>query len=101
MAFRGNNYKSKTKKKTSSLYCSYTKKDMKRVGWCINKGINIAVSPDRENGGTDSWMVEIRFNKGQYKRDPESYSYENAMKKLYEYYKYYYGKYKLNTNQNG
>ena len=94
MVFRGNSYKPKVKKKKGvSLYYPYTKEDMKRVGWCINKGIKIAVTPDREAFGTDNWKVEIKFNKGIYKRDPKTYSHENAMKKLYEYYKYYYDKY--------
>ena len=87
MAFRGNNYKAK--KKTKSLYYPYTPEDMKRVGWCLNNGIAIAVTPD----GGDNWKVEIKFNKGEYKRDPKTYSHEEAMKKLYEYYKYYYDKY--------
>ena len=72
--------------------CSYTPEDMKRVSWCIDKGIKIAVTPDREAFGTDNWKVEIKLNKGDYKRDPKTYNHENAMKKLYEYYKYYYDK---------
>ena len=94
MAFRGNSYKAKTKKKKgNSLYYPYTKEDMKRVGWCLNKGIGVAVTPDRESGATDAWKVEIRLNGGDYKRDPKSYTHEEAMGKLYEYYKYYYDKY--------
>ena len=89
MAFRGSSYKPKVKKKTKSLYYPYTKEDMKRVGWCLNNNIEVATSPD---GGSDVWKVEIRLNKGDYKRDPKSYTYEEAMKKLYEYYKYYYDK---------
>ena len=89
MAFRGNNYKPKTKKKkVGSLYYPYTKEDMKRVGWCLNKNIEVAVSP-----GESKWKVEIRMNKGDWKRDPNIYEHEEAMKKLYEYYKYYYDKY--------
>ena len=87
MAFRGNSYKAK--KKTQSLYYPYTPEDMKRVGWCLNNGIAIAVTPDVG----DKWKVEIKFNKGEYKRDPKTYTHEEAMKKLYEYYKYYYDKY--------
>ena len=90
MAFRGNSYKPKVKKKKgTSLYYPYTKEDMKRVGWCMNKDINVAVTPD----GNNNWKVEIKLNNSQYKRDPKSYSHEEAMKKMYEYYKYYYDKY--------
>ena len=56
MAFRGNSYKPKTKKKKGgSLYYPYTDEDMKRVGWCMNKNIHVAVSPSETN-----WKVEIR-----------------------------------------
>ena len=94
MAFRGNNYKPKArKKKGSSLYYPYTEENMKHAGWCINNGIGIAVSNDTAAASTDKWKIEIRFNKGPYKRDPAVYEYDEAMKKLYEYYKYYYDKY--------
>jgi len=86
MGFRGN--KPKKKKKGGSLYYPHTKEDMKRVGWCMNKNIYVAVSPNDTN-----WKVEIRMNKGDWKQDPGVYEYEEAMKKMYEYYKYYYDKY--------
>ena len=89
MAFRGNSYKPKTKKKKgNSLYYPYTKEDLKRVQWCLDKNINVAVIPS----GT-KWIVEIRMNKGDWKQDPKIYEYQEAMKKMYEYYKYYYDKY--------
>ena len=91
MAFRGNSYKPKTKKKKgASLYYPYTREDMKRVNWCLEKNIEVAVSP-----GNAKWKVEIRMNKGDWKRDPGVYEYEEAMEKLYEYYKYYYDKYNI------
>ena len=68
---------------------SYTREDMKRVGWCLNKNIEIAVSP-----GETNWKVEIRLNKGNLKQDPKEYEHEEAMKKMYEYYKYYYDKHR-------
>ena len=88
MAFRGNKPK-KRKKKGESLYYPYTKKDMKRVQWCLNKNIGVAVTPI----SLSTWKVEIRLNKGDWKRDPNIYEYKEAMKKMYEYYKYYYDKY--------
>ena len=84
MAFRGNRSK---KKKNSGLYYPHTKEDLKIVGWCLNKDIQIAVVP----GGGD-WKVEIRLNKGKWNQDPGVYEHEEAMKKMYEYYKYYYDK---------
>ena len=85
MAFRGN--RPKKKKKSNSLYCSHTEEDLKRVGWCLNRNIEIAVVPF----GTD-WKVEIRLNKGNWNQDPGVYEHEEAMNKMYEYYKYYYDK---------
>ena len=88
MAFRGNSYKPKVKKKKTNLYYPYTDEDIKRVNWCMNKNIHIAVSP-----GETKWKIEIRMNKGDWKQDPGVYEHEEAMKKIYEYYKYYYDKY--------
>ena len=88
MAFRGNSYKPKVKKKKTNLYYPYTDEDIKRVNWCMNKNIHIAVSP-----GETKWKIEIRMNKGDWKQDPGVYEHEEAMKKMYEYYKYYYDKY--------
>ena len=82
-------YKPKTKKKKDvNLYQGYTQEDMKRVGWCLSKNIEVSVSP-----GTTKWKVEIRMNKGKWNEDPGAYEHEDAMKKMYEYYKYYYDKY--------
>ena len=89
MAFRGNSYKPKTKKKKGKgLHYPYTDEDIKRVSWCMDKNIHIAVSP-----GEIKWKVEIRMNKGNWNKDPGVYEHEDAMKKMYEYYKYYYDKY--------
>ena len=87
MAFRGSSYKPKTKKKKgSSLYYAYTNEDMKRVGWCLNKKIKIAVIPN----GT-KWQVELNIN-DKIHLDPEIRQADEAYKKMYEYYKYYYDK---------
>ena len=87
MAFRGNSYKPKKKKKGESLYCPHTDEDLKVTGWCLNRNIEIAVVPFETN-----WKVEIRLNKGNWNQDPGVYEHEEAMKKMYEYYKYYYDK---------
>ena len=68
----------------------YTDNDMKRVSWCINKGIRIAVTPDWDHGTSD-WKVEIRIN-NRVHLDPKIYNGYDAQTKMYEYYKYYYDK---------
>ena len=67
-------------------YHSYTKEDLKRVGWCLDKNIKIAVIPN----GT-KWQVEININKSIH-LDSNIYTAGEAYKKMYEYYKYYYDK---------
>ena len=84
MAFRGSSFK---KKKKASLYYRYTDEDIKKVGWCLNKNIEVAVSP-----GHQKWKVEIRINKGNWNKDPGVYDHDEAMEKMYKYYKYYYDK---------
>jgi len=76
-------------------YHKYTNEDMKRVSWCINKNIKIAVIPS----GT-KWQVEISLN-DKIHLDSNVYRADEAYKKLYEYYKYYYDKHNVNTNTNG
>ena len=76
----------KTKTGKSPGYHPYTKGDLKRVGWCLNKNIKIAVVPN----GT-KWQVEININKSIH-LDSNIYSAGEAYKKMYEYYKYYYDK---------
>ena len=68
----------------------YTDEDMKRVEWCMNKNITVAVIPNW-GGGTDEWKVEITMNRRVH-MDPKVYSGYNAQTKMYEYYKYYYDK---------
>ena len=78
----------KAAKGKSSGYHPYTREDMKRVQWCIDQSIKIAVIPS----GND-WRVELNINK-KIHLDPKVYTAEEANKKMYEYYKYYYDKYK-------
>ena len=89
MAFRGNNYFKKQKGRSAGWH-PYTSKDMKRIEWCMNKNIYVAVIPNW-NGGTDEWKVEITINEKPY-LDPKIYSGYDAQTKMYEYYKYYYDK---------
>jgi len=83
----------KNSKKTigrSPGYHPYTKQDVKRVCWCVGKGIKIAVTPNWETTG--EWKVELNI-KRKIHLDPTSYQVAEAHKKMYEYYKYYYDKY--------
>tara|TARA_Y100000296_G_scaffold24809_1_gene29235 strand:- start:180 stop:296 length:117 start_codon:yes stop_codon:yes gene_type:complete len=34
---------------------------MKRVSWCMKKGISVAVIPELK-GGVNDWRVEIKIN---------------------------------------
>ena len=70
-------------------YHNYTREDMKRVNWCINKGIKIAVIPN----GID-WQVELNIN-DKIHLNPKVYKAKEAYKKMYEYYKYYYDKHNI------
>ena len=84
MAFRGNSFKKK--KKTGSLYYTYTDEDIKRVSWCMDRKIKIAVIPS-----ATKWQVEITIDKSV-NLDSNIYEADEAYKKMYEYYKYYYDK---------
>ena len=64
----------------------YSNADMKRVQWCLDKNIKIAVVPN----GT-KWQVEISLNDKTH-LDSNIYKADEAYKKMYEYYKYYYDK---------
>ena len=64
----------------------YSNEDMKRVQWCLDRKIKIAVIPS----GTD-WQVEITIDKSV-NLDSNIYRAKEAYKKMYEYYKYYYDK---------
>ena len=66
---------------------NYTNEDMKRVQWCLDRKIKIAVIPN----GTE-WQVEITIGKSV-NLDSNIYRAKEAYKKMYEYYKYYFDKY--------
>ena len=65
---------------------TWSQDEMKMIGWCLNKNIKIAVIPN----GT-KWQVEININKSIH-LDSKIYEADEAYKKMYEYYKYYYDK---------
>jgi len=73
-------------------YYPYTPEDMKHIVWCIKKGIKIAVIPNWD-GASNEWKVELNIKK-KIHLDPAIYMADEAHKKMYEYAKYYYDKYK-------
>ena len=83
---------SKKPKGRSPGYLTYTEQDMKHVSWCMKKGIKIAVIPNWE-GGMHEWKVQLNINK-KIHLDPKIYMADEAYIKMYEYYKYYYDKYR-------
>ena len=79
----------KASKGLSPGYYPYTPENMKQVGWCLNKNIKIAVIPNGNN-----WQVELNIN-NKIHLDPKIYEDKEAIKKMYEYYKYYYDKHNI------
>ena len=70
----------------------YTPENMKHIGFCLKKGIKIAIIPHWE-GSTDEWKIELNINK-KIHLDPKIYKADEAHIKMYEYAKYYYEKYR-------
>tara|TARA_R110002012_G_scaffold309311_1_gene516262 strand:- start:404 stop:676 length:273 start_codon:yes stop_codon:yes gene_type:complete len=70
----------------------YTPEDMKHIGFCLKKGIKIAVIPHWD-GSNYEWRVELNINK-KIHLDPNIYDAGKAHVKMYEYAKYYYDKYR-------
>ena len=70
---------------------TWTNEEMKIIGWCLNKNIKVAITPDWKEDA-NKWLIEININNKIYK-DPNSYSSQTVYNKVNEYYKYYYDKY--------
>ena len=70
---------------------AWTNKEMKIIGWCLNKNIKVAITPDWEEDA-NKWLIEININNKIHK-DPNRYDNEVVYNKVNEYYKYYYDKY--------
>ena len=75
---------------------SWQPEEMKIIGWCMNKGVSVSISPDWKDD-LNRWQIDIHIN-GKTHTDPNRYTDDNVYDKLLEYYKYYY---KPNTNDNG
>ena len=70
---------------------AWTNKEMKIIGWCLNKNIKVAITPDWKEDA-NKWLIEININNKIHK-DPNSYNSQTVYNKVNEYYKYYYDKY--------
>ena len=65
--------------------------EMKIIGWCLNKKIEISIMPDWKSE-LNNWQVDIKIKKKIF-TDPNRYEDDKVLDKVYEYYKYYYEKY--------
>ena len=70
---------------------SWTPKEMKIIGWCLNNNIAIGISPDWKDD-TSRWQINITIN-NKVHTDPNRYNNDTVYNKVNEYYKYYYDKY--------
>jgi len=70
---------------------SWSKDEMKIIGWCLNKKISVGINPDWKQD-LNMWKIEISIN-GKIHIDPNIYKYDAVYNKVNEYYKYYYDKY--------
>ena len=86
MAFKRWN---KTPSKSPPKY-KWTEKQMKIIGWCLNKNIGVSINPDWRDE-LQRWKIDININ-GKLHVDPKRYD-DDVLDKLLEYYKYYYDKY--------
>ena len=89
MAFRKRFQKSVSKKPAER---SWKDSELKIIDWCMRKKILISTTPDWKDE-YNRWIVHININ-GRIHDDPKRYKDEEALEKMYEYYKYYYDKYK-------
>jgi len=79
------NWVKKSKGKSPGQH-KWTLENMKHVGWCMKKGISIALQPR----GAD-WELEITIGKS-INVDPKVYDGKTGTEQMYKYYKYYYDK---------
>ncbi len=76
---------------------SWLPEEMKVIGFVMNKGISIGISPDwKDDFGR--WQIDIKIGKTIHV-DPKRYTDEDVYDKVVEYYNYYYDKYNKNNKQ--
>ena len=62
--------------------------------WCIENGVKISVFATTPGYGNRTWGIEIDVN-GQKIKSPKVYGPYDLYSKVFELYKFYYNKYKL------
>ena len=72
---------------------SWSKEEMKMIGFVMQKGIKIGVSPDFKHD-LHHWQIDIKIGNGKVHTDPNRYSDEDVHENVIKYYKYYYEKYR-------
>ena len=70
----------------------YSEEEWEAVKWCLENGIKI--SPLHVGIGSSSYYVDID-NNGNRNHSSDTYNEYDAMRKVYEYYLWYYKKYGL------
>jgi len=79
---------------------SWSPEEMKMIGFVIRKGIKIGISPDWKHD-LHNWQIDIKIGNGKINTDPNRYDDKDVHDNVIKYYKYYYDKYKPNTDDNG
>ena len=75
---------------------SWSREELKIIGWCMARNIKVSMIPDWKNN-VSNWLIDISIN-NKIHTDPNKYNDDQINDKVLEYYKYYY---KPNTNNNG
>tara|TARA_Y100000361_G_C10879778_1_gene198615 strand:- start:77 stop:358 length:282 start_codon:yes stop_codon:yes gene_type:complete len=76
---------------------SWLPEEMKTIGFVMDKGISISISPDWKHE-FNYWQIDIKIGK-KIHVDPKRYDDENVYDKVVEYYNYYYDKYNKDNKQ--
>ena len=71
---------------------TWSDEEIKMIGFVMNKGIKIAMSPDW-NHSLHYWQIDIKVRNGRWHTDPKRYDDHEVFESLIKYYKYYYDKY--------
>jgi len=71
---------------------TWSDEEIKMIGFVINKGIKIAMSPDW-NHSLHYWQIDIKVRNSRWHTDPKRYDDHEVFESLIKYYKYYYDKY--------
>ena len=72
---------------------SWSKEEMKMIGFVMSQKINIGISPDWKHEYYHR-QIDIKIGNGKVHTDPNRYSDEDVHENVIKYYKYYYEKYR-------